>query len=519
MASDTVDGSFEIIRSLTGKEKETTTKSEEVTTVKVQQKQLFGSSFLWPLMLLANNIGEILGVINVSGPVAYWLGLVMFIAVGGIGIIVMFLIRLLRKPKTASGDSERQMRTSRRGKLKKYTFWRHSLKDVFAFLSGALYVAGDNLTLFLSQEIYLDPDQLIPLSYLRSYLIAGSLLMIGMAHGFMLVMDPLCGLQADQKLVEKYKKKIKLRTEGLFSVESTDGPRRDDPKSDKPKEDIESTIVDGSGDATVDIHKESHLEKENSNDEEDDDPLPDLAHWQIFIQRLSLFLAVAALSDQFFGAIVDEIVQRDMNFTSGVACVSANRTAGIVFYSILSVSAMLGVVVTGIVYLAKWRKHIKIRTCMDRSCCGVFEFSICLILAVITLLYIPVYLTSDNHWPLICFANEYGTVDTYRAVRQFLLWVTFFMTLALLFMEPLLVSWPRRLLSYKEDVDENTEWHAGIRLRYLRKALPDIVKAVKSLCSKRNDSVTEKPKDEVELKPVNDNERENVVATSEPETA
>ena len=440
-------------------------------------------------MLLANNIGEIFGIFNVPGQVAYWFGLGIFITIGIGGIVVTFMIRLCRKPKcdsTGKSLSKENIKKTRRARIKKYTFWRHFFKDVFAFLSGVLYIGGDNLTLLLEEDSYIDLDQTVQSSFLSSYLVSGSLLIIGLSYGFMLVMDSLCGLKPDKKILEMYKKKVQIKTSttqvSTVVREEVDTNTVPD-KSDK-NDQLDSTITASS---TTNVHKDEQPDPENADDDDDSHGLPDLAHWQMFVQRLSMFLVVAAIADQFYGAIIDEIIQRDMNFTSGVACVPSNRSAGVAFYTILVVFGALGVAITSFVYLVRWREHIKIRSCM--SYCGAFETVLVVVLAIITFLYIPVYLAGDNVWPWICFANEYGTLEDYQSIRSFLLCVIFVMTVILLFMEVVLVSWPRRLLSYKENVTEDTEWHEGIRLRYLRKAMPEIIKSVKDFCSKRSDSV------------------------------
>ena len=441
-------------------------------------------------MLLANNIGEIFGIFNVPGQVAYWFGLGIFITIGIVGVVVTFMIRLCRKPKcdsTGKSLSKEGIKKARRARIKKYTFWRHFFKDVFAFLSGVLYIGGDNLTLLLEEESYIDPDQTVRSSFLSSYLVSGSLLVIGLSYGFMLVMDPLCGLKPDKKILEMYKKKVKVKTSTtqVSTVVREEVDTNTVPDESDKNEQLDSTITASS---TTNVHKNEQLDTENADDDDDDSHgLPDLAHWQIFVQRLSMFLVVAAIADQFYGAIIDEIIQRDMNFTSGVACVPSNRSAGVAFYTILAVFGALGVAITSFVYLVRWRKHIKIRSCM--SYCGAFETVSVVVLAIITFLYIPVYLAGDNAWPWICFANEYDTLEDYESIRSFLLCVIFVMTVILLFMEVVLVSWPRRLLSYRENVTEDTEWHKGIRLRYIRKAMPEIVKSVKDFCSKRSDSV------------------------------
>ena len=467
-------------------------KSEELTTVKAKQKEFYGSSFLWPLMLLANNIGQIFGIFNVPGQAAYWFGLGIFITIGIVGIVVSFMIRLCRKPKcdsTGKSLSKEDINKTRRARIKKYTFWRHFFKDALALLSGALYLGGDNLTLLLEEGSNIDPDQTVRSSFLSSYLVSGSLLVIGLSYGFMLVMDPLCGLKPDKKILEMYKKKVKVNWKTSTTPVSTVVREEVDtnivPDESDKNEQLDSTITASS---TTNVHKNEQLDTENADDDDDDSHgLPDLAYWQMFVQRLSMFLVVAAIADQFYVAIIDEIIRRDMNFTSGVACVPSNRSAGVAFYTILAVFGALGVATTSFVYLVRWRKHIKIRSCT--SYCGAFETVVVVVLTIITFLYIPVYIAADNTWPWICFANEYGTLEDYESIRSFLLCVIFVMTVILLFMEVVLVSWPRRLLSYKENVTEDSEWYEGIRLRYLRKAMPEIIKTVKDFYSKSSNSV------------------------------
>ena len=431
-----------------------------------RKKELLGGSFLWPFMLLANNIEDLLSIIRVPERSAYWIGLVLFIVVGVVGLFVKFIGRVSKtsqnKKKKSEGEEDTDgAKKEEKGETdwRKYEFWREVIKDLVAFIGGIMYIASDNLPLVFDLDIddYVDTLQLVRASYLRSYLLAITLLIVGLSQAIPLVLDPLFGRDAK-------KNNSQGEQEGKDSGASKPEERRERGMS----ETLES--IQGSTDPTS---TKTTVASTQSFDElemdEEKVPSPTATPWQQFLESLSLFMVLAALSDQFYGAIISEITQDDANVTSGVTCPVAHATAGIAFYGVLSGFWVISVVVTVIVGAVKWWKYKK----CPPSYCESFEYVIIVLVVLCTLVYLPLYMAADNIWPWVCLAFRNETVPQLQIARYILIPIAFVITIWLLAVQLVFVSWPLRLLRYKKTIAGKEHWYQGYKPKYIQRALDD----------------------------------------------
>ena len=197
---------------------------------------------------------------------------------------------------------------------------------------------------------------------------------------------------------------------------------------------------------------------------------PTATPWQQFLESLSLFMVLAALSDQFYGAIISEITQDDANITSGMTRPVAHATAGIAFYGVLSGFWVISVVVTAVVGAVKWWKYKK---CPPSFYCESFEYVIIVLVVLCTLVYLPLYMAADNIWPWVCLAFRNETVPQLQIARYILIPIAFVITIWLLAVQLVFVSWPLRLLRYKKTIAGKEHWYQGYILKYIRRALND----------------------------------------------
>ena len=431
-----------------------------------RKKELLGGSFLWPFMLLANNIGDLLSVIQVPERSAYWIGLVVFILVGGVGLSVKFIGRVSKtsqnKKKKSEGDEGTDgAKKEEKGESdwRKYEFWREVIKDLVAFVGGAMYIASDNLPLLFDLDIddYVDTLQLVRASYLRSYLLAITLLIVGLSQAIPLVLDPLFGRDATN-LVEYRRRKNNSQgeQEGTDSGASKAGERAERDMSET-LESIQGSPEPTSTKTTV-ASTQSTVELEMVDKKV---LSPTATPWQQFLESLSLFMVLAALSDQFYGAIISEITQDDANVTSGVTCPIAHATAGIAFYGVLSGFWVISVVVTVIVGAVKWWKYKK------------SEYVVIVLVVLCTLVYLPLYMAADNIWPWVCLAFRNETVPQLQIARYVLVPIAFVVTIWLLAVQLVFVSWPLRLLRYKKTIDKEEHWYHGYKTECIQGALND----------------------------------------------
>lgn len=450
-----------------------------------KKKDLLGSSFLWPFMLLANNIGDLLSIIRVPENYAYWIGFVLFLVVGLVGLPIKFIGRISKTSQKEEEEAKGEESTDvakgeqkRENDWMKYEFWREVIKDVTAFVGGAMYIASDNLPLLFNLDIddYVDTLQLVKTPYLRNYLLAVTLLIVGMSQAIPLVLDPLFGRDHDAKVLARYKK---LRNKSLgLSFSTQRRPQADIEGTDSETNKTEERKGRGMSDAS-ETHESIQGSPELTSTEppgellemvEEEVILPTATPWQQFLESLSLFMVLAALSDQFYGAIISEITQDDANVTSGVTCSIAHATAGIIFYGVLSGFWVISVMVTVIVGAVKWRKYMKRPT----SCCKSFEYVIIVLVVLATLVYLPLYMAADNIWPWVCLAFRNETVSQLQVARYVLLPISFVITVWLLGVQLVFVSWPLRLLRYKKAISGEEHWHHGYRPKYVQRALRDL---------------------------------------------
>ena len=457
---------------------------KEVSTHAQKKKELLGGSFLWPFMLLANNIGDLLSIIRVPEKYAYWIALALFLFVGLVGLAIKFIGRISKtsrkkekKSTDGEGTDDAKEGQKEEAEWKKYEFWRDVIKDCFAFLGGAMYIASDNLPLLYDLDIddYVDTLQLVRASYLRNYLLAITLLIVGLSQAIPLVLNPLFGRDHDAKILARYKK-LNSRSLGLSistqrhahsqgEQEGTDGGASGtEERKDRGTSDASQTeeSIQGTPEPTPTQPAGELLEML-----EEKVLSPTATPWQQFLESFSLFMVLAALSDQFYGAIISEITQDDANVTSGVTCPIAHATAGIIFYGVLSGFWVISVMVTVVVGAVKWRKYMKLPT----SYCKSLEYVIIVLLVLATLVYLPLYMAADNIWPWVCLAFRNETVPQLQVARYILLPISFVITVWLLAVPLLFVSWPLRLLRYKKTIDGEEHWYHGYKPKYIRKAL------------------------------------------------
>ena len=443
------------------------------------KKDLVGGSFLWPFMLLANNIGDFLSIIRIPEQHAYWIALVLFFFVGVVGLVFKFVGKASKEDEKTPKDEESAETTREveqgESEWKKYGFWRELIKDVFAFWGGALYIASDNLPLLFDLDIddYVDTLQLVRASYLRNYLLAITLLIVGMSHAIPLVLDPIFGRDQDKKIIDKYQKlknkslgiSFKTQPRAQGEQEATDsGVVHTNKRNERGMLDASETLESIQG-SPLPAAKESADELLEMIEE--NVLLPTATPWQQFLESLSLFMVLAALSDQFYGAIISEITQDDANVTSGMTCPIAHATAGIIFYSILSGFWVISVSVTVFIGAVKWRKFIKRPT----TYCLSFEYIIIVFVVASTLVYLPLYMAADNIWPWVCLAFRNETVPVLQVVRYVLIPISFLITIWLLAVQLVFVSWPLRLLKYKRKLSGEEHWYHGYRPKYVKQAL------------------------------------------------
>ena len=454
-----------------------------------RKKELLGGSFLWPFMLLANNIGDLLSIIRVPERSAYWIGLVLFIVVGVVGLSVKFIGRVSKSSQNKKKKSEGKEDTDGAKKeekgetdWRKYEFWREVIKDLVAFIGGAMYIASDNLPLLFDLDIddYVDTLQLVRASYLRSYLLAITLLIVGLSQAIPLVLDPLFGRDHDTNILARYQK-LKSKSLGL-SISTQRHAQGEQEGTDsgagKPEERRERGMsetlesIQGSPDPTS---TKTTVASTQSADEllemvEEKELSPTATPWQQFLESLSLFMVLAALSDQFYGAIISEITQDDANVTSGVTCPVAHATAGIAFYGVFSGFWVISVVVTVVVGAVKWWKYKK---CPPSFYCKSFEYVIIVLVVLCTLVYLPLYMAADNIWPWVCLAFRNETVPQLQIARYVLVPIACVITIWLLAVQLVFVSWPLRLLRYKKSIDGDEHWYHGYKPKYIQRALGD----------------------------------------------
>ena len=439
-----------------------------------RKKELLGGSFLWPFMLLANNIGDLLSIIQVPERSAYWIGLVLFILVGGVGLSVKFIGRVSKtsqnKKKKSEGEEDTDgAKKEEKGESdwRKYEFWREVIKDLVAFIGGAMYIASDNLPLLFDLDIddYVDTLQLVRASYLRSYLLAITLLIVGLSQAIPLVLDPLFGRDATN-LAGYWRRKNNSQgeQEGTDSGASKAGERAE--------RDMSQTLESIQGYPEPTSTKTTAASTQTADElkiGEEKVPSPTATPWQQFLESLSLFMVLAALSDQFYGAIISEITQDDANVTSGVTCPIAHATAGIAFYGVLSGFWVISVVVTVIVSAVKWWKYKKSSSFNFKPC----EYVVIVLVVLCTLVYLPLYMAADNIWPWVCLAFRNETVPQLQIARYVLVPIAFVVTIWLLAVQLVFVSWPLRLLRYKKTIDGEEHWYHGYKTECIRGALND----------------------------------------------
>ena len=452
-----------------------------------RKKELLGGSFLWPFMLLANNIGDLLSIIQVPERSAYWIGLGLFIVVGGVGLAVKFIGKVSKTSQNKKKNTEGEEGTDGAKKeekgesdWRKYEFWREVIKDLVAFVGGAMYIASDNLPLLFDLDIddYVDTLQLVRASYLRSYLLAITLLIVGLSQAIPLVLDPLFGRDHDANILARYKK-LKSKSLGLSistrhhaqgEQEGTDSgaSKREEKRERGMSETLES--IQGSPEPTS---TKTTVASTQSTVElkigEEKVLSPTATPWQQFLESLSLFMVLAALSDQFYGAIISEITQDDANVTSGVTCPIAHATAGIAFYGVLSGFWVISVAVTVIVGAVKWWKYKK----SPPFYCQSFEYVVIVLVVLCTLVYLPLYMAADNIWPWVCLAFRNETVPQLQIARYVLVPIAFVVTIWLLAVQLVFVSWPLRLLRYKKTIDKEEHWYHGYKTECIQGALND----------------------------------------------
>ena len=439
-----------------------------------RKKELLGGSFLWPFMLLANNIGDLLSIIQVPERSAYWISLVLFILVGGVGLSVKFIGRVSKTSQNKKKKSEGEEGTDGAKKeekgesdWRKYEFWREVIKDLVAFIGGTMYTASDNLPLVFDLDIddYVDTLQLVRASYLRSYLLAITLLIVGLSQAIPLVLDPLFGRDCDAKkrnldMCRKWKSNSQGEQEGTDSGASKPEERTERGMS----ETLES--IQGSPEPTS--TKTTVASTHSAGERLVEEKVLSLTAtpWQQFLESLSLFMVLAALSDQFYGAIISEITQDDANVTSGVTCPIAHATAGIAFYGVLSGFWVISVVVTVVVGAVKWWKSSSFNF-------EPFEYVVIVLVVLCTLVYLPLYMAADNIWPWVCLAFRNETVPQLQIARYMLVPIAFVVTIWLLAVQLVFVSWPLRLLRYKKTIDGEEHWYHGYKTECIRGALND----------------------------------------------
>ena len=438
-----------------------------------RKKELLGGSFLWPFMLLANNIEDLLSIIRVPESSAYWIGLVLFIVVGVVGLSVKFIGRVSKTSQNKKKKSEGEEGTDSAKKeekgetdWRKYEFWREVIKDLVAFIGGIMYIASDNLPLLFDLDIddYVDTLQLVRASYLRSYLLAITLLIVGLSQAIPLVLDPLFGRDAKKR----WENNSQSEQEGTDSGAGKPEERRERGMSEASQT-LES--IQGSPDPTS---TKNTVASTKSSDEfemvEEKVLSPTATPWQQFLESLSLFMVLAALSDQFYGAIISEITQDDANVTSGVTCPVAHATAGIAFYGVLSGFWVISVVVTVIVGAVKWWKY---KNCPPSFYCESFEYVIIVLVVLCTLVYLPLYMAADNIWPWVCLAFRNETVPQLQIARYVLVPIACVITIWLLAVQLVFVSWPLRLLRYKKTIHGDEHWYHGYKPECIQRALDD----------------------------------------------